>query len=85
MPGPCKESGYAAVMAQGSVHTFNPDTGAGSVLLDDGQEVSFPAAAFAMSGLRLLRPGQRVSLECQADGTVVRVFIRGIGEGEAIR
>ena len=72
-------------MAQGSVHTFDPGTGAGSVLLDDGEEVPFPAGAFAVSGLRLLRPGQRVSLERRADGTVVRVFIRGIGEGETIR
>ena len=72
-------------MAQGSVHTFDPGTGAWSVLLDDGEEVSFPAGAFAVSGLRLLRPGQRVSLERRADGTVVRVFIRGIGQGETIR
>lgn len=72
-------------MAQGTVHTFDPDTGAGSVLLDDGEEVSFPPEAFAVSGLRLVRPGQRVSLTRRPDGTVERVFIRGIGEGEAIR
>jgi 2-phospho-L-lactate guanylyltransferase len=72
-------------MSQGSVHTFEPSTGAGSVLLDDGAEVQFPAQAFAASGLRLLRPGQRVSLERGADGVVSRIFIRGIGEGESIR
>lgn len=77
--------GYAARMSQGSVHTFDPGTGSGSVLLDDGEQVPFPAEAFAVSGLRLLRPGQRVSLERESDGTVVRIFIRGIGEGEAIR
>ena len=72
-------------MAQGSVHTFEPRTGAGSVLLDDGEEVPFSAEAFAAGGLRLVRSGQRVSLERDGDGTVVRVFIRGIGEGESIR
>jgi cold shock CspA family protein len=72
-------------MAQGSVHTFEPSTGAGSVLLDSGEERTFPAEAFAASGLRLLRPGQRVSLEQDEHGAVTRVFIRGIGEGEAIR
>lgn len=72
-------------MAQGSVHTFDPRTGAGSVLLDNGQQRAFSAEAFAASGLRLLRPGQRVSLDQCADGTVTRVFIRGIGDNEPIR
>ena len=35
----------------------------GSLLLDDGTPADFPAAAFAASGLRLLRLGQRVRLE----------------------
>lgn len=71
-------------MAQGSVHTFDPASGAGSVLLDDGQEVPFSPEAFEMSGLRLLRPGQRVSLEQDQSGVITRVFIRGIGDGEVI-
>lgn len=72
-------------MAQGSVHTFDALTGAGSVLLDNGQERAFSAEAFAASGLRLLRSGQRVSLDQRADGTITRVYIRGIGDDEAIR
>ncbi|HHU11296.1 MAG TPA: cold-shock protein [Intrasporangiaceae bacterium] len=72
-------------MAQGSVHTFDPETGAGSVLLDDGIEVAFSAAAFEAGGLRLLRPGQRLSLDIDESGTITRVFIRGIGAGETIR
>lgn len=72
-------------MAQGSVHTFVPSTGAGSVLLDTGEELGFSAAAFEAGGLRLLRPGQRVSLDRDESGSVTRVFIRGIGEGESIR
>lgn len=70
---------------QGSVHTFEPSTGAGSVLLDTGEELAFSADAFADSGLRLLRPGQRVSLDRDAQGTITRVFIRGIGVDEVIR
>ena len=48
-------------------------SGAGSVLLDDGTRVEFPGAAFAASGLRLLRVGQRLRLAYGADGTVVAV------------
>jgi cold shock CspA family protein len=72
-------------MAQASVHRFEPDTGAGSVLLDSGEELAFSAAAFEAGGLRLLRPGQRVSLDLDPDRTVTRVFIRGIGANEPIR
>jgi len=72
-------------MAQGSVHTFDPGTGSGSVLLDDGTEVEFSAQAFERGGLRLLRTGQRVSLDQDSGGAVTRVFIRGIGDGETIR
>jgi 2-phospho-L-lactate guanylyltransferase len=48
---------------QGSVHEFDTTTGAGAVLLDDGRRVPFDAEAFAGSGLRLLRIGQRLTLE----------------------
>ncbi len=60
---------------QGTVATFDVDTGAGTALLDDGSEVGFPPPAFAASGLRLLRLGQRVRLERAADGSVVRVTL----------
>jgi cold shock CspA family protein len=59
---------------QATVKDFDPQTGAGSVLLDDGREVAFDGAAFAAGGLRLLRFGQRVRLEY--DGArVARVTI----------
>jgi hypothetical protein len=48
---------------QASVHSFDPRTGDGSVLLDDGRRVPFEGAVFARSGLRLLRSGQRVTVE----------------------
>lgn len=69
---------------QASVHTFDPDTGAGTALLDDGREVRFTGEVFSRSGLRLLRVGQRVSIEAQ-DRTVERLWIVGIGPGEHVR
>jgi cold shock CspA family protein len=59
---------------QATVATFDPATGAGTVLRDDGREVAFDGEAFAAGGLRLLRLGQRVRLE-YAGGAVVRVTI----------
>jgi 2-phospho-L-lactate guanylyltransferase len=60
---------------QGTVRTFDPRTGAGDVLLDDGSALPFPGAAFDASGLRLLRLGQRVRIETDDDGRVVRLTI----------
>lgn len=74
---------------QGSVHTFDPTTDQGSVLLDTGRELAFDAEVFAASGLRHLRVGQRLSLEIdgdpEQDGTrVTRIWLVGIGLGEVI-
>ncbi len=63
---------------QGTVATFDPHTHTGTLLLDDGTELAFPAGAFERSGLRLLRAGQRVSVEADAAGTVTRVRLPGI-------
>jgi hypothetical protein len=49
------------------VRDFDPATGSGSVLLDDGRQVDFDSAAFAAGGLRLLRFGQRVRLDHDGD------------------
>jgi cold shock CspA family protein len=63
---------------QGTVATFDAQTHTGTLLLDDGSELTFPAAAFAASGLRLLRSGQRVSISAGPDGTVDKVELPGI-------
>jgi cold shock CspA family protein len=52
---------------QASVHSFDPATGDGSVLLDDGRRVPFDGSVFARSGLRLLRTGQRVTVELSGE------------------
>jgi 2-phospho-L-lactate guanylyltransferase len=60
---------------QGTVAEFDPETQAGSVLRDDGTSVGFLGPAFAASGLRFLRPGQRVRIDRDADGRVLRVTL----------
>jgi 2-phospho-L-lactate guanylyltransferase len=76
--------GYAASM-QASVHTFDDGSGAGSVLLDDGREVTFTADVFARSALRHVRPGQRVSIDLTDTGTSIsRLWIVGIGDDQRI-
>ncbi len=63
---------------QATVATFDPRTHTGTLLLDDGSEVAFPAEAFRASGLRLLRLGQRVTVEAGADRNVIKVRLPGI-------
>jgi 2-phospho-L-lactate guanylyltransferase len=58
-----------------TVRSFDAETGSGDVLLDDGRVVAFGGDAFARSGLRLLRPGQRVRLGYDDAGSVRSVVI----------
>ncbi|GAB2918069.1 hypothetical protein GCM10027280_01370 [Micromonospora polyrhachis] len=65
---------YGADM-QGTVATFDPQLRSGTLLLDDGTQVEFPAAAFDASGLRLLRLGQRVRIEHDDAGGLTRITL----------
>ncbi|MGH3331620.1 MAG: hypothetical protein ACRDPJ_10010 [Nocardioidaceae bacterium] len=58
---------------QATVSSFDPETLEGSVLLDDGVELPFGADALDGSGLRLLRPGQRVRLDASGEGAALRI------------
>ncbi|MEI2777535.1 MAG: hypothetical protein V9G19_16475 [Tetrasphaera sp.] len=73
---------------QATVHRYDPPTRSGEVLLDDGRVVSFAAEALDDSGLRLLRVGQRLSLEADDPDAerprVRRLWIVGIGAGQRI-
>lgn len=60
---------------QGTVSEFDPQSRSGALLLDDGTRIEFDAAAFAASGLRLLRVGQRVHVDRDAAGRPVRVTL----------
>lgn len=69
---------------QASVHRYDDENGSGSVLLDDGREIPFDTAVMDASALRLLRPGQRVSIT-MTDTALTRLWIVGIGDNEPIR
>lgn len=60
---------------QGTVASYDPQTRTGTLLLDDGTPMEFPAAAFDASGLRLLRLGQRIRVERDQAGAVVRITL----------
>lgn len=71
---PAEPRVYGASM-QGTVASYDAATRSGVLLLDDGTEMRFPARAFDASGLRLLRLGQRVRIDTDPDGEVVRVTL----------
>jgi 2-phospho-L-lactate guanylyltransferase len=60
---------------QATVRSFDPERRSGELLRDDGSALTFDAHAFDASGLRLLRLGQRVRVEFDAEGRVVLVTI----------
>jgi 2-phospho-L-lactate guanylyltransferase len=78
-----RASGWMRSM-QASVHTFDPYSRTGSVLRDDGRQVPFDADVFDRSGLRLLRVGQRLTVQV-VDDHVVSLGIVGIGDDQVIR
>lgn len=55
---------------QATVASFNAEDESGTVLLDDGLRLPFDATLFAGSGARMLRPGQRVFVEVDTDGSI---------------
>jgi 2-phospho-L-lactate guanylyltransferase len=63
---------------QGTIATFDPDSRSGTLLLDDGTQLTFGSAAFDGSALRRLRLGQRVDIVSGPAGEVQSVRIPGI-------
>lgn len=61
---------------QGTVKQFDVETGAGSLVLDNQEELAWEAETFAASGLVELRLGQRVRFHVEGDGPHRR--IRGL-------
>ena len=59
------------------MHRWDPATGAGAVVADDGVVYPFDAAAFAASGLRHLRVGQRLTVTLDASGRRVAALTLG--------
>jgi len=59
---------------QATVATYDEASRSGTVFLDDGTRLPFDAAALEGTGLRMLRPGQRVRLE-GPPGSIERIQI----------
>jgi 2-phospho-L-lactate guanylyltransferase len=58
-------------LVQATVRGYDPQQRCGTVLLDDGTELPYDAAAFDAGGLRLARVGQRVRIRLDAAATKV--------------
>ncbi len=56
------------------MRTYDPATRSGTVFLDDGTVLDFPAKAFDAGPLLLLRSGQRVNLAV-TDGEVTYITL----------
>ena len=73
-PGPAAAR-LAGQVRQATVRSFDPDRRSGSLLADDGSVLGFGAGAFGVSGLRLLRPGQRVTIRLAPDGVITALTL----------
>jgi 2-phospho-L-lactate guanylyltransferase len=58
---------------QATIRHFDPATRTGTVILDDGLEIPFDAAAFDAGRMRLARFGQRVRVRTAGAGEDQRV------------
>jgi 2-phospho-L-lactate guanylyltransferase len=63
--------------------TFDPDTGGGEVVLDDGTVLAFDAGAWQATPIRFLRPGQRLRVRVSGDARaagarVTRLTLAGL-------
>lgn len=58
---------------QASVVDFDEESRSGSVVLDDGTQLPYDAAAFDAGSLRLARVGQRVRIRTEGEGADRRV------------
>ena len=63
---------------QATVADFDPVHRSGRMLLDDGSAVTYGAAAFETSGLRLLRSGQRLTIRLGPDAKVQAMGLPGL-------
>jgi hypothetical protein len=64
---------------QATVYSFDPATGSGSVVTDDGEVLPFGAKAFDESPLRLARPGQRLTVTVAGTGKGAHVTGLALG------
>lgn len=70
---------------QGTVWAFDETTHHGHIVLDDGRLVDISPEAFAASGLRLLRLGQRVRFDVGVDQDVHSLTILTLPDADPSR
>ena len=64
-------------MAQGTIKDYDDETKAGSLLLEDGREVTIDAESIGDDAIRTLRLGQRVKFDLlETDGGLVSRDLR---------
>jgi 2-phospho-L-lactate guanylyltransferase len=56
---------------QATVFRYDPETATGSVMTDQGLVMPFDEHAMAASGLRHLRPGQRLTVELDEEAEAI--------------
>jgi 2-phospho-L-lactate guanylyltransferase len=64
---------------QATAHSFDPATRAGHVVTDDGELLPFDGRVFDESPLRLLRPGQRLTVTVTGTGKDARATSLALG------
>jgi cold shock CspA family protein len=64
---------------QATVYRYDPDTASGAVVTDDGVVLPFELDALRLSGLRHLRPGQRLTVERAEGGRITQLTLGTIG------
>jgi hypothetical protein len=64
---------------QATVHRFDPTTRSGSVVTDTGVVLPFATDVFDASPLRMLRPGQRLTVTVAGSGTGAKVTGLALG------
>jgi len=64
---------------QATVYSFDPATGSGSVVTDDGEVLPFGGKALDESPLRLVRPGQRLTVAVAGAGKETHVTGLALG------
>lgn len=73
---------------QATVLSFDDQARVTRLVTDDGRELVADGSVFDQSALRLLRPGQRLSVEAtlqgESPGTVTSLRIVGVGPNETI-
>jgi cold shock CspA family protein len=64
---------------QATVYRYDPASGSGAVLTDQGAVLPFTVEALRLSGLRHLRPGQRLTVELDEGRRVSALRLETIG------